>query len=145
MSNKTLRLTAFVMVAALTVLPGCLRNRTPEERAKKIVEWISGNLELDESQRAKLDSVKDEILTARKETSAERSAQLDEVLRLVKSKEIDPKAIQSLMQQRHERISRIAPGVIARVVEFHASLTDKQKDKIVEKVNDLRAAVTASE
>lgn len=139
MTNKN-KLAVMVVVLAAMSLVGC--RRSPEEQAERIVKVISRQLDLNDEQRAKLEAVKVEIQAARVEWKESRADSLDTLIKQVKSKELDPTVLRSLVEQRRVEIDRLSPKVIAKIVEFHATLSDAQKEQVATKLAQFKKFTT---
>lgn len=139
MTNKN-KLAVMVAVLAAMSLVGC--RRSPEEQAERIVKVLSRQLDLNDEQRAKLEAVKVEIQAARVEWKDNRADSLDTLIKQVKSKELDPTVLRSLVEQRRVEIDRLSPKVIAKVVEFHATLSDAQKEQVATKLAQFKKFTT---
>jgi periplasmic protein CpxP/Spy len=140
MKNPTLiRTLALAMLGVATLsISACHRYRTPEERADKMVSKVSKELDLNEQQKAKLVAVKDAFLVARAQGRTEHDAMFDEALAMIGRERFDQaKALQLL--ERHQAVQRKgAPDVLARVADFHASLSSEQRAKAVEQLKRFR-------
>jgi Spy/CpxP family protein refolding chaperone len=102
--------------------------RSPERR----MAWIAKRLNLDEQQTAKLQAVHEAMLQAREQFHKERAELFEELAVQIKSEHLDEAKVLQLLEQRQALMSQIAPQVIAKVAELHASLTPEQKAKVVE-------------
>jgi protein CpxP len=132
---RLIRTLALAMLGMATLsMTACHRYRTPEERADKMVSKVAKELDLNEQQKAKLLAVKDAFLTARAQVRKEHDALFEEGVAIVQSNELDQaKALQLL--ERHQALHRqVAPSVIAKLAEFHASLTPEQRAKGIERL-----------
>lgn len=123
-----------VVTLATTLLgfAGCNRHRSPEERITHKMDHISSHLELTEQQEGKLNEVKDEILRARSAIQHDHQTLFNEVIAQVGSEQIDEATVLRLLDQHHALMRQSAPLVIAKVSEFHATLTPEQKARAVE-------------
>jgi Spy/CpxP family protein refolding chaperone len=126
----------FTIVAAGVVVIGLLswgvgyayRHRSPEHR----VAWIAKRLNLDEQQAEKLKAIHKTIQHAREEFHKDRADLFDEIAAQVKSERLDETKVLQLFEQRHAVMQQVAPQVIAKVAELHASLTAEQKAEVIE-------------
>ena len=119
-------------------LQGCNRHQSPEERIVHKLDYVAYFLDLTEQQREKLNEVKNEILQARRAMRDERQAMLDEVITQVESDRINHASILDLLDQQYALMRRAAPHVIAKVSEWHATLTSEQKAEAVERLTWLK-------
>lgn len=140
MKNRTLIVTlalAVLVTGALSV-SACHRHRSPTERADRMVGKIAKELDLDDAQKAKLDAVKQELLTARAEMRKQHEAILDEVLAQIPADRLNQAKLLQFVEQHQALQTRLAPGVVTKVAEFHASLTPKQKAEAAEHLKHFR-------
>jgi periplasmic protein CpxP/Spy len=124
----------FYIGAAVAALIGFLSwgvgyaQRSPERR----MAWVAKRLNLDEQQTAKLQAVHEAMLQAREQFHKERAELFEEIAAQIKSERLDEAKVLQLLEQRQALMSQIAPQVIAKVAELHASLTPEQKAKAIE-------------
>ena len=102
--------------------------RSPERR----MAWIAKRLDLNEQQTAKLQAVHEAMLQAREQFHKERAELFEEIATQIKSERLDEAKVLQLLEQRQALMSQVAPQVVAKVAELHASLTPEQKTKAVE-------------
>src|SRR5688572_4025830 len=124
---------SLVLITAAFAGGGC-RFGSPEKRAQFIIDRISGELELNTAQEAKLGEIKDEILAARKEHREERQGMVKQLIALVEAPELDKKGVQDLIAKKRDHVDRVSPKIIALVAEFHKTLTAEQRKLAGEKI-----------
>ncbi|MGA7105200.1 MAG: Spy/CpxP family protein refolding chaperone [Candidatus Deferrimicrobiaceae bacterium] len=110
----------------------------PTERVEWATGKIASRLDLNDAQKAKLDIVKQEILAHREQGRQEREEAFRTILAQIRSKRLDSGKLLALMEQRHGRMEEIAPSVLRKVADFHASLTDEQKEKAAQELEKMR-------
>lgn len=126
-----------VLIIGAVSVSACQRHRTVAERADRMVGKITKELDLNEQQKARLEAVKNTFLEVRAQTRKEQDALFDEALALVQSAQLDQAKVLQLME-RHQALQRqAAPAVVAKLAEFHASLTPEQRAKAVEQLRHL--------
>lgn len=99
---------------------------------------IAKELDLNDAQKAKLEALKLEVLTARTQIASERDAVANELLSQVRSDRLDEAKLLDLFEQHQTLKARVAPGIIAKAAEFHASLTPRQKEEAAEHLQHFR-------
>ena len=102
--------------------------RSPERR----MAWIAKHLNLDEQQKLKLEAIHETMRQAREQFHQERTELFEEIAAQIQSERLDETKLLKLLEQRQALMSQVAPQVIAKVAELHASLTPEQKAKAVE-------------
>jgi Spy/CpxP family protein refolding chaperone len=105
---------------------------------ERMVERISDRLELSVVQRQKLDVIKDALVDSRQELHQEREIAMNQLITEVKNPEMDASRIMDLIDERKARIYDIAPRLLGPIVEFHNSLDDGQRAKIVNLLEAMR-------
>jgi Spy/CpxP family protein refolding chaperone len=124
----------FYIGAAVAALIGLLSwgvgyaHRSPERR----MAWIAKRLDLNEQQTAKLQAVHEAVRQAREQFHQERTELFEAFAAQIQSARLDEAKLLQLLEQRQALMSQVAPQVIAKVAELHASLTPEQKAKAVE-------------
>jgi uncharacterized membrane protein len=112
---------------------GCRHGQDPAQRAECVAKKIASELDLNDAQKAKLDLVKQEFLAHREKGRQEREEAFRTILAQIRSKQLDTGKLQALLDRRHKHMEEIAPSVLAKIADFHASLTDEQKEKAAQK------------
>lgn len=134
--------TITTLVTGTLAFSGCHRHRSPEERITHKLDHLAYHLDLSDQQKVKLGEVKDEMLRARQELSQDHQAVLDELLGEVRSEHLDQTKLVQLIQRHQARMLEVAPPMIEKVAELHASLTPDQKAQAVERLEWLRERMT---
>lgn len=105
---------------------------------ERMVQRISENLDLTDDQKMKLVAVKDALIEGKKAFRQERTDAIAKVIVEVRKPEMDESRIMALIEERTSRIDVIAPRVVGPMVEFHKSLDDEQRQKIVNLLETMR-------
>jgi Spy/CpxP family protein refolding chaperone len=121
--------TSVVLVVGALFLMSCARHWTPEERADWVTKRIAKQLDLNEEQRAKLE---------RSKLSKDQQTLFDDVMAQIQADRLDQAKVIQLFERRQELQRQLAPQVVAKIAEFHASLTPEQKAKAVEQLRHFR-------
>jgi hypothetical protein len=127
-----------VTVATLGVA-GCRHGGDPAQRAEHVVSRISSKLSLNDTQKAKLNEVKDEVLAMRKELQGDRQADFDTLIEQVEAKEADATKLREIFDARQALFQKRVPQVIAKLVEFQHTLDDNQKKKAADALRQFRS------
>jgi periplasmic protein CpxP/Spy len=129
-------LPVFVFIVISTSgFTGC-RSQTTAERADTAIKLFSWKIGLDESQRAKLEEVKIAYLKAHSAQKSEREKSFSEFRQMIGSQSLDQAKAKSLFVSRQAAIQADFDPVFAKVIEFHASLRDDQKQKIIKLMDE---------
>ena len=126
-------------IALVSGLAACGHHHTPEERADYMVEKITSKMDLTEPQVNKLDALKDELLSVRKEMLEERETVHNEVNELLSQPTLDQTRALSLVRDRTESVNQKAPQVITALAGFYDSLNPEQQAMLREKLEEHKA------
>ena len=126
----------FVYTAILTLIlvgTGCAhRQPTPEEQLHEAVRDLAHQLRLDASQEEKLALLADAWRAGREKVESEGAPLLDDLFASIESARWEESLLTRLRAARQVMTDDVAPQVIRRLVEFHASLSREQKDRFAE-------------
>ena len=132
-----------ISVASGAVIAGTLaacghhRYKDPEKRGEWLVEKVTDELELNESQKTKLEAVRKEILTVRKEIHADRQTSRDEILAMLDQPQLDRQKVLSMVEQKTVSINQHAPQVVNALGDFYDSLSDEQRKELREHIAEM--------
>lgn len=104
----------------------------------RMVERISERLGLTEDQRQKLEVVKDAFLQSRKDMRQEREDVMNQVIAEIRKPEIDQAHVMEMIEKRKSRVDIIARRVLDPIVEFHKSLDEVQREKVINRLESIR-------
>lgn len=116
-------------------LAACAHHRGPmtEERLVemrgKVVERISGKLDLNEAQKAKLGLLADELLAQRKALRGGTEPRA-EVQAVIAGAQFDRAKAQALLDGKTQAVQAGGPKVIAAMADFYDSLNTDQQTKL---------------
>jgi Spy/CpxP family protein refolding chaperone len=128
MKSKKLIIILLATMTAL-ILSSCYR--TPEQRAEHLVKHLAAELKLDDSQKAKLEKIKDEFLARRPEMIKMREETVKEANDLMRSAEIDRTRLNVLAEKNQTQVNDMIRFVFAKFTEIHDMLTPEQREKLV--------------
>ena len=133
-------ITIVVIVLGLLVA-GCSKhrfyNKSPQEKAEWVAKKISSELDLDDSQRAKLDEIKTEVLAKQQSFSGIKSELWDEVHKQITSGAVDEQKLNNLFAGKETQFTEMRTFAISKFAEFHAILTTEQRAELAEKMNKM--------
>ena len=128
----TISLICAFIVGAL-VFNGC-RSHSANHKAEFMVDYISETLDLNESQKAQLDGIKEEFLEKAKEMHAKREAMHAEFKTELLKETIDKQRVKELIDQKRAQMTEVVDLAVDRLAEFHSTLTQEQREKLVAKL-----------
>ena len=118
---------------SLLFFTGC-RHRGHHGGAEFMIDYMSEALDLNESQQAQLDEIKEEMFTKVKEIKAKKRAQHDEFMALITAEQIDAGQLKTLVAEHRAQMDEVVDMAVDRVVAFHSTLTPEQKEKLAAKI-----------
>jgi hypothetical protein len=127
-----------ISIAGITLVACGHRHYSPEERAEWVTERISDHLDLNKAQLAKLNAVTEEFLADQKRFKQGHDELIDQLIAEVKSPALNEGTLLNIVETRKAAVDAMAPRIIARLADFHASLNDEQKEKIVKKLEKIK-------
>ena len=117
----------------------CHRWSSPEGRADWVVKKISNELDLDASQKSKLDQIKAEVLSHKPNFAAWHDSLAGDFLTQLRSDKIDIEKVNSLLDDKEAKIKEFRVFLVNKFVEFHAILTPAQREKLATKLNEMKS------
>ena len=131
-----LSLIVFLLVGVAS-FSGC-RRHSPDQKAEFMVDYVSETLDLDASQQAHLDRIKEELLEKGVQMRAERGTMHSELVTQLRSEEIDQGRLKSLVTEHKVKMEALIDLAIVRLAEFHKTLTAEQREKLVAKLESFK-------
>jgi len=136
---KRITKVSIIAAAALVVVgsfSGCSHFRTPENRAQWTVERVTDKLELNESQRGKLNVLKDEMMATRKDMKQKFGESRGQFKVLLDEPTLDQQQALSLVKTQTQYVDEQAQTIVVAFAGFYDSLDLEQQAKIREFVSD---------
>ncbi len=112
---------------------GWSTERVSEVRGK-VVEKISGKLELDVAQKQKLGALADQIIASRTAFRGESADPRTEFKALIAGEKFDRSKAQTMLDQKTQAIQGNAPQTINALADFYDSLNPEQQKQVREKL-----------
>ena len=122
---------------------GWFGSPSPDERADRMVEEIADELDLDDSQTALLNRIKDEMMAKRQEMKGDKEMFQKALLEETKSESFDKARIQGLVDAHIVKARETAPFFLQKIVELHAALTPEQRQLVVEHIKEKKEKSTS--
>lgn len=128
-------MTIMIMLVAVTavIVSGCQR-MTPEQKAEHMVKHIAAELKLDDTQKAKMEQIKDAFLAKRSEVLKLHDETVKEANELMRSTEIDKARLNTLLEKNKVFVNDMIGFVAAKFTDIHDMLTPEQRDKLVKMI-----------
>ena len=126
-----------MLISGGALFSGC-RRHSHAHKAEFMVDYISETLDLNESQQAQLDQIKDELMTKAQQMHADKESMHEELVAQLRSEEIDQVRVKALITEHRAKMDEIIDLVVVRLAEFHKTLTPEQKEKLIAKIETFK-------
>ena len=113
----------------------CMRS-SPEKRAEHITKRIAKELDLTDSQKSKLDKVKDDILARKGEFSSLHGGLKEVFLTQLRSGAVDQGTLNQGFEERETKMKELRGFLIVEFAEFHALLDAAQREKLATRLEE---------
>jgi len=126
-----------MLISGVALFSGC-RRHSHGHKAEFMVDYISETLDLNESQQAQLDQIKDELMEKAQQMHADKESMHAELVAQLRSEEIDQARVKAVIAEHREKMDEIIDLVVVRLAEFHKTLTAEQKEKLIAKIETFK-------
>ena len=126
-----------MLISGVALFSGC-RRHSNAHKVEFMVDYISETLDLNESQRAQLDQIKDELMAKAQQMHADKESMHGELVAQLRSEEIDQKRVKVLIAEHRAKMDEIVDLIVVRLAEFHKTLTPEQKEKLIAKIETFK-------
>jgi len=127
-----------ILVPGLLLFSGCRHKGHHGKAAYFIMDYIVETLDLTEPQEAQLNEFKDELVEKGQDIRHKHRAFHDEIIVQIKSDTIDQQRLKDLIAENRAQMDEMISLMIARLAEFHQTLTPEQKAKLVNKLKNFK-------
>ena len=140
---KTISKRIVVFIVGSVVIVGTLaayaHNRfySAENRAEWIVSKVSDELNLDETQIAKLNVLKKELMTTRQKMHTEHQSTHAELLAMLDNPQLDRQKALSIIENKTQMLNQYAPNVVNAFGDFYDSLSEEQHKELREHITEM--------
>ena len=125
-----------LLASAVTACHHGMHYGTAEERGEWVVQKVSSELELNDTQQGRLAEVKDQFLDARRLMKANREQHRAEVLAMLSQPTFDRDKANAMVGQQIETVNTRAPVVIDAIGNFWESLDADQRAELRKFIED---------
>lgn len=131
------------VTAGALLLAGCHHRNcgwhaSPEAKADKVAGRLAKALDLTDSQKAKLDAIKADILARRADFRALHEGFHGEVLAQIRAGTVDTAALNRGLEGREAKMRELRAFLVAKFAEFHAVLDPAQREKLASRIEKHR-------
>ena len=120
-------------VSGALVFTGC-RSHSHDGKVEFMVDYVAETLDLTEPQTEQLDGIKEEFMAKAKEMHAQKEAMHAEFMAELRKENIDQENLKDLIAQKRANMDEFINLAVARLVEFHKTLSTEQREKLVAKI-----------
>ena len=126
-----------MLISGVAMFSGC-RRHSHGHKAEFMVDYISETLDLNESQQAQLDQIKDDLMAKARQMHADKESMHGELVAQLRSEEIDQVRVKAVIAEHRAQMDEIVDLIVVRLAEFHKTLTPEQKEKLVSKIETFK-------
>ena len=126
-----------LLIAGVASFSGC-RRHSHAHKAEFMVDYISETLDLNESQQAQLNQIKEELMEKAQKMHANKESMHEELVTQLRSEEIDQALVKAKIAEHRVQMDDIIDLIVVRLAEFHKTLTPEQKEKLVAKIETFK-------
>ena len=126
-----------MLISGVALFSGC-RRHSHGHKAEFMVDYISETLDLNESQQAQLDQIKDELMAKAQQMHADKESMHGELVAQLRSEEIDQVRVKAVIAEHRAQMDEIVDLIVVRLAEFHKTLTPEQKEKLISKIETFK-------
>jgi len=126
-----------MLISGVALFSGC-RRHSHGHKAEFMVDYISETLDLNESQQAQLDQIKDELMAKAQQMHADKESMHAELVAQLRSEEIDQVRVKAVIAEHRAQMDEIVDLIVVRLAEFHKTLTPEQKEKLISKIETFK-------
>ena len=138
-SRSKIIIFSFIAILGMGIFAGCNKSmfhHSPEKKAAWIVEEMSEELELNDSQQAKLETISEHILSVRKNFKSTHDATHRNILTVMSEPVLDQAKLNDIVMTKVNMISEKAPHAISLLADFYNSLNADQQKKLKEALEE---------
>ncbi len=128
--------TGVVLAVSLSACGHHAFHASPEERAEHLVEYVSNDLDLNETQTTSLNALKSELLDLRKAMKQGQADNRDALLEILSQPALDRDRAVNLIQGRLQTLQDQTPQIVAAIGNFYDGLNAEQQQELREKVEE---------
>jgi len=122
-----------VFISGALIFTGC-RAGSHQGKVEFMVDYIAETLDLTDPQREQLDGIKEEFMAKAIEMHAQKEAMHTEFMAELRKEDISQENLKGLIAQKRAQMDEMIDLALARLVEFHKTLSTEQREKLVAKI-----------
>lgn len=138
MKKTAFLVTTFLLGASLLLFGGCKHGQGDKEaHLDFVVDYLDAVLDLDATQQAQLDGIKQELLTELQGLQASRKEMHPLIKEQLAGAQIDTAVVKQAIGEHRRQLDRIVDMAVDRVAAFHATLSPEQRQKLIERLEKM--------
>jgi len=139
--KRSIKITLITLITGATLTAGAAYghryyNGKGCNPADRLTDRISQELELDNTQSAQLETLKQRMLSVKEDMRAQRGEAWQKVAALFEGESMNRKGAQSLVDEKIGSINNLAPQLITEIGDFYDSLSTQQQQRLRDKVSE---------
>ena len=126
-----------MLISGVSLFSGC-RRHSHGHKAEFMVDYISETLDLNDTQQAQLNQIKDDVMTKARQMRTDKESMREEFVAQLRSEEIDEVRVKAVIAEHSAQMDEVVDLIVGRMAEFHKTLTPEQKEKLVTKIETFK-------
>jgi Spy/CpxP family protein refolding chaperone len=126
-----------MLISGVSLFSGC-RRHSHGHKAEFMVDYISETLDLNDTQQAQLNQIKDDVMTKARQMRTDKESMREEFVAQLRSEEIDEVRVKAVIAEHRAQMDEVVDLIVVRLSEFHKTLTPEQKEKLVAKIETFK-------
>lgn len=138
MKKTAFLVTTLLLGGSLLLFGGCKHGQGDKEAHLDFVaDYLDAVLDLDATQQAQLDEIKQELLTELQGLQASRKKMHPLIKEQLAGAQIDTAVVKRAIGEHRQQLDRIVDLAIDRLAAFHGTLTPEQRQKLIERLEKM--------
>ncbi|WP_411821424.1 Spy/CpxP family protein refolding chaperone [Leptospira sp. 'Mane'] len=127
-----------ILIAGVSfgLLTDCGKFKSFEKRVEWVANKLTSKLDLDDAQKAKLESIKAELIAKHKVNRPKHDTWITEITSQIRNEKIDTKALDKLHADREAQHLEMRKFFQTKLIEFHAVLKPEQRTKLADLITE---------
>ena len=139
MVNKRHHIVFFTLLLVLvTIFAGCRHHASPDEKIDRFLNYLADDMDLTPEQGEMLNQFKTDLKARLIKIRSEKKRARDEIFNQLKSDAMDRQKVTDAVNGVKTEIDKMIPFMISRIAEFHVTLTEGQRNHLVDRLEGLR-------
>jgi len=124
-----------ILISGILIFTGC-KHHGHHRGAEFMADYVGEVLNLDDSQKEMLDSIKEEFMEKAREMHAGKAAMKEVLMAQLEKEQMEKEELQKLIDQHRAHMDDMVDLGLDRLIAFHQTLTPDQKAKLIKKLED---------